>query len=77
MLRWDPGADRVAWSYRSAPGRADAILGEGWWLAIVERSTLWFGRSEMLALDAGSGREVPADDPPTIGHVARLLASVG
>ncbi len=73
VLRWDPGADRVVWSYRSEPGRADAVLEEGWWLAIPERSTLWFGRTTMLALDAGSGREVSADDPPAIGHVGQAL----
>ncbi len=71
VVRWDPSADRVAWTYRSDPGRADALLDEGWWLAIAERATLWFGRSTMLALDAGSGREVPADDPPAIGRVAQ------
>jgi outer membrane protein assembly factor BamB len=75
VLRWDPGAGRVVWSYRSEPGVADSLLRDGWWDSVLDRGVLWFGRDRMIALAAASGQEVPADDPPafwSVGGVATL-----
>ena len=64
VLRWDPGAGRVVWSYRSEPGVADALLRDGWWNSVVDRGVLWLGQERVIALAVASGQEVPADDPP-------------
>ena len=73
VLRWDPGAGRVVWSYRSEPGLADALLRDGWWNSVVDRGVLWLGRDRVIALAAASGQEVPADDPPAFWSVGGIV----
>lgn len=72
VLRWDPGADRVVWSYRSEPGMAAALLRGGWWNSVVDRGVLWLGQDRVIALAAASGQEVPADDPPAFWSVGGM-----
>lgn len=69
VLRWDPGAARVVWSYRSAPGAAEELLRDGWWNSVLDRGVLWLGRDRVIALAAESGQELPADDPPAFWSV--------
>lgn len=58
VLRWDPGADRVVWAYRSEAGRADVIKAGGWWMSHQDAGLLWFGQTTFLAVAAASGQEV-------------------
>jgi outer membrane protein assembly factor BamB len=67
VLRWDPGADRVVWAYRSDPGRADTITSGGWWMSHLEGGLLWFGQTTFLAVAAASGQEVPVTGPSAPG----------
>lgn len=73
VLRWDPGAGRVVWSYRSAPGLADALLRDGWWNSVVDQGVVWLGQDLVIALATASGQEVPADDPPAFWSVGGLV----
>lgn len=68
-LRWDPGAGRVVWSYRSEPGVADVLRRAGWWNSVVDRGVLWLGQDQVIALSAASGQELPANDPPAFWSV--------
>lgn len=74
VVRWDPGADRVVWAYRSDPGRADVIQAGGWWISRQEGGLLWFGQTVFLAVAAASGQEVPVDGPSVLVAGARAMA---